>query len=186
MGRGGILAASQRGRYPLAFKHRILTRRSLWTVSAALPLAAGSLRSSASSGGCHRVDTYSVGGNHHRFLLGLGVYGGAALLAACSSPSAPAPQAAPSTAAPKAAAPTTAPAAPAAAPNTTASDAAFKAEWDKIVAAAQGEKTVSIATYSGGGHRKVMEAFQTAFPGVQVEHQQFQSSSRDYVPRLSF
>ena len=119
-----------------------------------------------------------------RFLLGLGVSGGAALLAACSSPSAPAPQAALPTAVPKAAAPTTAPAAPAAAPNTAATDAAFKAEWDKIVATARGEKTVSIATYSGGGHRKVMEAFQTAFPGVQVEHQQFQSSSRDYVRRL--
>jgi iron(III) transport system substrate-binding protein len=29
-----------------------------------------------------------------------------------------------------------------------------------------------------------MDAFMEAFPGVQVEHTQFQSSSRDYVPRL--
>jgi iron(III) transport system substrate-binding protein len=106
-------------------------------------------------------------------------------LAACSSASAPtaAPKAAAPTTAPAAVAPTSAPAA-AAAPKAVPATDAFNAEWDKIVAAAQQEKTVSIATYSGGGQRKVMETFQAAFPGVQVEHQQFQSSSRDYVPRL--
>ena len=29
-----------------------------------------------------------------------------------------------------------------------------------------------------------MDDFEAAFPGVKVEHTQFQSSSRDYVPRL--
>jgi ABC-type Fe3+ transport system substrate-binding protein len=43
---------------------------------------------------------------------------------------------------------------------------------------------VSIATYAGTGYRKVMDDFEAAYPGVKVEHTQFQSSSRDYVPRL--
>jgi iron(III) transport system substrate-binding protein len=46
------------------------------------------------------------------------------------------------------------------------------------------EKTVAVATYAGTGHRKVVEAFQAAYPGIQVEHSQFQSSSRDYIPRV--
>ena len=66
----------------------------------------------------------------------------------------------------------------------SAANAGFQAEWDKLVDAAKQEKTLTIATYAGNGYKKVMEAFQEAFPGMQVEHTQFQSSSRDFVPRL--
>jgi iron(III) transport system substrate-binding protein len=120
-----------------------------------------------------------------------GLTGVAALIASCSQPAAAPPTAAPAkpTQAPAAPPPTTAPAAaPAkpAAPATAApaANSGFQAEWDKLVEAAKQEKTLSIATYAGTGYRKVMEAFMEAFPGMQVEHQQFQSSSRDFVPRL--
>jgi iron(III) transport system substrate-binding protein len=43
---------------------------------------------------------------------------------------------------------------------------------------------VAVADYPGTGHRKVMDAFQAAYPGINVEHSQFQSSSRDFIPRL--
>jgi iron(III) transport system substrate-binding protein len=119
-----------------------------------------------------------------------GLTGAAALIAACSQPAASPPTAAPakSTQAP-AAPPTTAPAAAPAQPAVPtaaapAANAAFDAEWAKLVEAAKQEKTLTIATYAGNGYKKVMDAFMEAFPGVQVEHTQFQSSSRDYVPRL--
>jgi iron(III) transport system substrate-binding protein len=105
------------------------------------------------------------------------------LAAACSQPGAPAPTAVPvtkPTSAP-AAGPTTAPAV--AAPTSVPAKPAAN-EWDQVVAAANGEKTVAVATYAGTGHRKVIEAFQAAYPGIQVEHSQFQSSSRDYIPRV--
>jgi len=57
-------------------------------------------------------------------------------------------------------------------------------EWDQLVAAARQEKTLTIATYAGTGFRKTMDSFQDAFPGIQVEHSQFQSASRDFMPRL--
>lgn len=118
-------------------------------------------------------------------LRAFGLTGMVALVAACAQPAA-SPTAAPAkpTAAPApppTAAPAAAPAKPAA---PTAANAGFAAEWDKLVEAAKQDKTLSIATYAGTGYRKIMDAFMEAFPGIQVEHQQFQSSSRDFVPRL--
>ncbi len=127
-----------------------------------------------------------------QLLLTAGITGAAALLAACSQQAA-APTAAPAkpTQAPAAPPPTAAaaaapakPAAPAAPAPAAVPNSGFQAEWDKLVESAKQEKTLSIATYAGTGYRKVMEAFMEAFPGMQVEHQQFQSSSRDFVPRL--
>lgn len=129
----------------------------------------------------------------------LGLAGGSALLAACQQ-AAPSPTAAPakptekpaapaspaaSPAAKPAGSPSASPAAsPAAATSGAAQPAISEAEWNNLVAAARQEGNLSIATYSGGGYRKVIEDFQAAFPGIKVEHQQFQSSSRDFVPRL--
>jgi ABC-type Fe3+ transport system substrate-binding protein len=115
----------------------------------------------------------------------------AALASACAPAAPPAPTAAPAkpTAAP--AKPTAAPAAPAAAAPTVAAAkpaataAGFtEADWTALVAAAKQEGKFAIATYAGGAYRKVVEAFQEAFPGIAVEQSQFQSSSRDFVPRL--
>ena len=50
--------------------------------------------------------------------------------------------------------------------------------------AARKEGSVNVATYAGTAHRKIMDVFEAAYPGIKVEHTQFQSSSRDYVPRL--
>jgi ABC-type Fe3+ transport system substrate-binding protein len=121
-------------------------------------------------------------------LLGLG--GAAALTAACSQASAPDPAAKPTTApaaAPTqplapAAPPTTAPAAKAAAP--AVAGAISDADWELVVEAARKEGSVNVATYAGTAHRKILEVFEAAYPGIKVEHTQFQSSSRDYVPRL--
>ncbi|MFN0073671.1 MAG: ABC transporter substrate-binding protein [Chloroflexota bacterium] len=123
-------------------------------------------------------------------LLGLG--GAAALTVACSQAAAPAPTApaakptiapaAPTQAAAPAAAPTTAPAAKSAAPST--SGGVSDAEWAAVVDAARKEGVVTVATYAGGAHRKILEEFEAAYPGIKIEHSQFQSSSRDYVPRV--
>ena len=124
-------------------------------------------------------------------LLGLG--GGAALLAACSQAAPPAPTTAPAKPTSAPAAPTSAPAAPAAAPTTapaakaaapSVTGAISDADWDKLVEAARKEGSVNVATYAGTAHRKIMDVFEAAYPGIKVEHTQFQSSSRDYVPRL--
>jgi ABC-type Fe3+ transport system substrate-binding protein len=116
-------------------------------------------------------------------LLGLG--GAAALTAACSQAAAPsptAPVAAPTQAAAPGAGPTTAPAAKAAAP--VVAGAISDADWEKVVEAARKEGSVNVATYAGTAHRKVLDVFEAAYPGIKVEHTQFQSSSRDYVPRV--
>jgi iron(III) transport system substrate-binding protein len=91
------------------------------------------------------------------------VSGGAALAAGCSvtTPTPPAQQAPVQ--------------ATAAAPTQT---------WEDVVAAAKKEGVLSIATYAGTGYRKVMDDFEAAFPGMKVEQTGFQSSSRDFVPRL--
>jgi iron(III) transport system substrate-binding protein len=122
-------------------------------------------------------------------MVGLG--GAAALVAACSQPATVAPTAAlPQPTAAPAAKPTNIPAAAsqptaALAPQTApAGPSATTAEWNAVVDAAKKESVVSIATYAGTGYRKVMDDFEAAYPGVKVEHTQFQSSSRDYVPRL--
>src|SRR5215208_5766339 len=119
------------------------------------------------------------------FLSAIGIGGAVTLLAACAPAQQPSPGV---TVAP----PTTPPQQPTSVPvsvNPTQAPAAPPtssptAEWDKLVAAARQEKTLTIATYAGAGFRKTMEAFRDAFPGIEVEHSQFQSASRDFVPRL--
>jgi iron(III) transport system substrate-binding protein len=111
----------------------------------------------------------------------IGVAGGGALLAACSPTQSAAPTAAP-------AAPTTAPAAAAAAKpaaGATAAPAAqaADAEWQKVLDDAKKEGRLYVATYAGTGYRKVMDAFEAAYPGIKVEQTPFQSSSRDFFPR---
>src|SRR5207244_3771251 len=73
------------------------------------------------------------------------------------------------------AAPTTPPAAPAAKP--------ADADWQKVLDDARKEGRLLVATYAGTGYRKVMDAFEAAYPGIKVEQSPFQSSSRDFFPR---
>jgi iron(III) transport system substrate-binding protein len=127
-----------------------------------------------------------------RALKLLGISGAATLIAACSQPTPAAPTAQPPTAAP--AKPTSAPSAPATAPAAVAPTAAkpaavaqagiSDAEWNALIEAAKKEGTLNLATYAGTGLRNVSQAFMDTYPGINVEHQQFQSSSRDFVPRL--
>jgi ABC-type Fe3+ transport system substrate-binding protein len=53
-----------------------------------------------------------------------------------------------------------------------------------VVEEARLEGFVAVATSSAPGYRIVMEAFKKAYPGVYVMHSQFQSSYRDFLPRL--
>lgn len=130
-------------------------------------------------------------GMNRRALLRLMALGGAAtLVAACGPSPAAAPTAVPAkpTAVPKAAAPAAVkpdPAPPAAAPASQPATAGISdADWNALVDAARGEGSLALATYAGSGFRVVVSEFEKAFPGISVEHSQFQSSSRDYVPRL--
>ncbi|HEX3247391.1 MAG TPA: extracellular solute-binding protein [Chloroflexota bacterium] len=114
----------------------------------------------------------------------------AALASACAPATAPpppttapaAPTAAPAnpTAAPAAAAPTSAPAVA----KTAAAPVFSDADWNALIAAARQEGKFLIGTYAGTGYRKVVDAFQETFSGISVEQTQFQSSSRDFEPRL--
>ncbi|MFN0074260.1 MAG: ABC transporter substrate-binding protein [Chloroflexota bacterium] len=117
-----------------------------------------------------------------------GLSGMAALAAACSQASPAVPTSAPPapTAAPAAKPTTPAEAQPAAAPAQAAPSvpSAATADWNAVVEAAKKEGSLSVATYAGTAYRKVIDDFEAAYPGVKVEHTSFQSSSRDYVPRL--
>src|SRR5712692_3440072 len=104
---------------------------------------------------------YARGFSRRQMLRLVGLSGGAVLAAACSGPAA-APRQAP----------------------VQSTAAAATQTWDDGVAAARKEAVLSIATYAGTGYRKVMDDFEAAFPGVKVEQTGFQSSSRDFVPRL--
>src|SRR5579859_5072547 len=100
-------------------------------------------------------------------LIALG--GVAALAAACTSS---APPAAP-----------TSPPAPAAAPTSPPAAKPTDADWKQVVDAATREGHLYVATYAGTGYRKVMDAFEAAYPGIKVDQTPFQSSSRDFFPR---
>jgi ABC-type Fe3+ transport system substrate-binding protein len=70
------------------------------------------------------------------------------------------------------------------APAPSVPGAVSDAEWNAIVEAARKEGVLNLATYAGTPHRNISMAFEAAYPGIKVEHSQFQSSSRDFVPRL--
>lgn len=124
-------------------------------------------------------------------LIGLG--GVAALAAACSSTPTAAPTSPPAPPTSPAAKPTTAPAAPTAAQAAPAVNAApaansttaqtSDADWQQVLDAANKEGHLYVATYAGTGYRKVMDAFEAAFPRIKVDQSPFQSSSRDFFPR---
>jgi iron(III) transport system substrate-binding protein len=118
----------------------------------------------------------------------IGLGGAVLLAAACSPPPTASPTAAPAppTAAPPP--PTAAPAAPstaAPAAQTSKPTAAgvSDADWQAVVDGAKKEGHLLVATYAGTGYRKVMDAFEAAYPGVKVDQTPFQSSSRDFFPR---
>lgn len=54
---------------------------------------------------------------------------------------------------------------------------AWEAEWDKLVAAAKQEGKLVIQTLAGEGYRKLLDTFQQAFPGIDVELTAIASSS---------
>jgi iron(III) transport system substrate-binding protein len=110
-----------------------------------------------------RHEAFVMGFSRRQALRLIGLSGAAALIAACSAGPAGAPA-------------QKAPGQSTAAPATQT--------WDEVVAAAKTEGVVNIATYAGTGYRKVMDDFEAAFPGLKVDQTGFQSSSRDFVPRL--
>ena len=57
-----------------------------------------------------------------------------------------------------------------------ASSSQWRTDWASLTAAARKEGKLSIATVAGGGYRKWIAACEPAFPGIEIEHQQFASS----------
>ncbi len=86
---------------------------------------------------------------------------GAGLAAACAPAAAPLPPAA------------TAP----------SGAAGWERQWQELSEAAKKEGKVGVYTTSSVGYRKVFEAFEAAFPGIGVEHQQATSSAA-MAPKL--
>ncbi|MFN0074234.1 MAG: extracellular solute-binding protein [Chloroflexota bacterium] len=118
------------------------------------------------------------------FLRGFTGIGAAALLTACGSQPAAAPTSKPAaqpTTAPPVAAPTTAPVAQSKPPEAQPT-AAASADWDQLVAAAKKEGTLAAVTGVGSAYRRVMDAFQEAFPGITVEHTALRGS--DFAARV--
>ncbi len=101
----------------------------------------------------------------------LRITGAASLLTAC------APAAAPS-GGPGAAAPAAAPD-PGAQPRP-----AWEGEWERLVAAAKQEGRLGLMTLVGPGYRKGIDAFQAAFPGIEVEQSGFVGASA-YIPKIN-
>ncbi|MEK7215961.1 MAG: hypothetical protein AAB289_10240, partial [Chloroflexota bacterium] len=66
--------------------------------------------------------------------------------------------------------------APAAAP-AAAADKAWEQDWTHLVAAATKEAAVTVATTSHVGHRKWLQAFESAFPGIAVNHVAFPNTA---------
>ncbi|MEK7216439.1 MAG: extracellular solute-binding protein [Chloroflexota bacterium] len=93
--------------------------------------------------------------------------------------------AAAATAASAACAPAAAPTVPAAAPPAAAlaGKPAWEEEWDRVVKAAKQEGKLVLVTTVGTGFRAAVEAFQSAFPGITVEHTSLNASA--FVPRLT-
>ncbi len=55
---------------------------------------------------------------------------------------------------------------------------AWQQEWDRLVAAAKAEGTLSIITLVGAGLRDAVKTFSDAFPGIEIQQQQFGSASQ--------
>jgi iron(III) transport system substrate-binding protein len=62
-------------------------------------------------------------------------------------------------------------------------DPAWALEWRELASAAQREGGLSLLTWVGRGYRRTIEAFQRAFPGVQVEHVE-ESSADVWLERV--
>jgi ABC-type Fe3+ transport system substrate-binding protein len=110
------------------------------------------------------------------FIRLTGLAGAAALAAACAPAATPSPE---SKAAPKQEmAPTAmAPTQAATAAQNAPSQASATAVWDKVVEDARKEGKVVVTTLAGDGYRKVLDKFQVAYPGVEVEHKSASSAS---------
>jgi iron(III) transport system substrate-binding protein len=98
-----------------------------------------------------------------RMLHLIGLSSAAALVAACSQPTAPAGPANVS------------------APQTTAS-AGGPADWNAIVAAAKQEGTFVLSTHAGSGYEKYVEAVRQALPDLKLEATTIKAS--DFAPRV--
>lgn len=59
----------------------------------------------------------------------------------------------------------------------------WEQDWDRLVDAARQEGKLNIFTVAGVGFRKGLDAFQAAFPGMQVEHESLSSLSL-FLPKL--
>ncbi|MEK7214754.1 MAG: extracellular solute-binding protein, partial [Chloroflexota bacterium] len=55
---------------------------------------------------------------------------------------------------------------------------AWQEEWDKLAAAAKAEGALSIVTLVGAGLRDAVKTFSDAFPGIEIQQQQFASASQ--------
>ncbi len=69
-------------------------------------------------------------------------------------------------------------------PGDASSPADWRGQWAELVAAAKREGKVGLFTTSSVGHRKWVEAFEAAFPGLSVQHLQLGSSDL-LVPRIT-
>src|SRR5213592_588176 len=59
----------------------------------------------------------------------------------------------------------------------------WEKEWADLTAAARQEGKVTIFSTAGTGYRRTFDAFEAAFPGIDVEHVQG-ASSEAIVPKL--
>ena len=48
---------------------------------------------------------------------------------------------------------------------------AWEREWDELIAAAKRDGKLSVVTGAGPGYRTALNAFEAAFPGIQIEHE---------------
>lgn len=105
------------------------------------------------------------------------------VLAACSSSGATPPRKVePAQKTEPAAAPKTEPAAKSEPAASKPAAAPASADWDKVVAAAKAEKTLTLATHAGSGYEKFVEAAKKGVPDLNFEATTMRAS--DYVPRV--
>lgn len=62
--------------------------------------------------------------------------------------------------------------------------AEWEQQWDDLLAQAKKEGTVVVQTAAGAGYREALDEFMKAFPGVELEHQQFPDAAT-YVPKIT-